>query len=283
MVDKRLFAMYFLAIGSAFIAESIILSVIGIELQTHTNVAGILASLDSWAADWSNFTLYILTAISTGLINPSILEQAGFHSQHIRLLMVGVGSLYLLVLIWGGFRLRSKNYLAPLALMLFSLLTIIAAMVIRMPEAQPAFSSYWPRYIPLRDIGIVGFGWVLVLELSSLRFMKTRYVLLAVAMPMMCLLFLNYSYLRFDHDRSRYVKALDNQEAGALEFIGNYLAENQAATFSEVSIKMTEAQPPMRMPNYFLRRNKPDMDVNTSPDMRAIFFLKKHSLNRFSN
>lgn len=279
---KKLLLSVMASIFTALLIEKVIYQLLGIELYTHSISAdNILTATAVWGADPINALSYILTALATGIMNPGYLVKAGISSSAVNISWLLVGIIYFTAMVIATCRIKNSQYITPLIIMGTCTLMIIAAMILRVQSNHIGmYTSYWPRYIPMRDFGFIGVFWVAALEFQKIK--KWRFTLTYLLTPIVIsgLLALAVVYHYYDHQRSNHVKATDHAEQQAMIYMGHYLEENDKATFRELI--QSYRQQGKRMPTYFTRRINPNHNRHNNIDLKGIYFLKENSKNVFS-
>ncbi|MFT5718113.1 MAG: hypothetical protein ACJAYF_001532 [Arenicella sp.] len=281
--DKKLLLAVFASILAALALEKGLFVLFDINLRANSiSYINIIEAAKVWGSDPLNAISYIITALATGLINPGYLIKAGISTNIVQITWVCVGVVYLGAILVATFRIRNAQYIIPLIIMLFCALTIVAAMILRVQANHTdIFTSYWPRYIAMRDIGFIGVFWIAILEFE--RAQKMRFLLAYFVTPIViaCLVTLSFTYHYLNHDRAKYVRLADQKEQKAMVFMGRYLEKNNEATFAELT-KVYREQHQTNMPAYFLNKILPIHDRHDNIELIGIYFLKQNSMNVFS-
>ena len=281
--DKKLLLAVFACILTALTIEKGFFELFDIQLRANSiDYSNILAAAKVWGDDKLNAISYVITALATGLINPAYLVKAGLNASIVNISWVCIGLLYVTAMIIATLRIRSDQYITPLIIMAFCMLTIVAMMILRVQANHTdMFTSYWPRYIAMRDIGFIGVFWVAILEFQRAQKLRSLWKYWATPIVIAGLVTQSFTYHFYNHDRAKYVRAADIKEQKAMVFMGRYLEENNGAKFSELRKNYRE-QHKAHMPRYFLHKILPSHDRHVNIELIGIYFLQQNSLNVFS-
>jgi hypothetical protein len=281
--DKKLLLSVLVCVVTAILIEKFLFQILNIQSNAYSvGSADLIAAYEVWGKEPLNAVLYVVTALATGLVNPGFLTKAGLSVSTVNSAWMSVGILYVCAMIVATFRIRNAQYIVPLVIMGVCTLTIIAAMLLRVQANHTGmFTSYWPRYISMRDIGFIGVFWVAALEFQ--RAQKFRFMIKYCLTPMVVvgLSIVAFIYHYYDHDRSKYVIAADQKEQKAMIFMGRHLEQHDSATFRQLSQGYKDQQG-VSMPSFFVRRIHPDNSRRNNIDLKGIHFLRQNSLNVFS-
>jgi hypothetical protein len=282
--DKKLLLSVLGCVFTAILIEKISFQIFNIQSNAYgLSSTDLIAAYNIWGEEPLNAAFYVVTALATGLVNPGFLIKAGLSASTVNFAWMGVGILYVSAMIVATFRIRNAQYIIPLVIMGVCTLTIIAAMLLRVQANHTGmFTSYWPRYISMRDIGFIGVFWVAALEFQKAQ--KFRFMIKYCLTPLVIvgLSSIAFIYHKYDHERSKYVIAADQKEQKAMIFMGRHLEQHDSATFRQLSQGYKDQQG-VSMPGFFVRRIHPDHNRLTNIDLKGIDFLRQYSLNVFSD
>jgi len=282
--DNKFFLTTLVAVVLAALVEHSFFKFFEIELNANSiSLENLVNSFQVWGQDPFNALGYIITSLATGLINPSILADRELSTSVTNPIWVSVGIAYISAMVVAVYRLKDSQYIIPLILMSFSLLTIIAAMILRVQANHTdMFSSYWPRYIPMRDIGFIGVFWVAAIEIQRAQRLSFLLKFFLTPMAISGLFALLMIYHSFAHDRIKYLKVYNQREQNAMVFIGQTMSENDTIKFGYVRAKYRQEHQ-SEMPYWYIRNIPDNQHSGNNIHLMGINFLRKRSLNVFSD
>lgn len=268
----------------ALVVDKLFFSYLGLEHYFESRSSTALSDFyNAWSARPVELIFYVAAAATSGFVSLSHLSKSGWSEYSQSVLCLAYFGVYLWAMIMAAFRSRTSGYRLALAMMLFPMLSLAGILLYRADESTQWYHAAVPRYVLIRQIGTMGFVWVLVQlacegGLSKIH-RKTASVLSIAVVGMM--IGLQYSYAQYEW-KSRLGSVQKNNELNLRQvvFTGNTISKYSHMNGAQIKwLYEKQYSTPYRA---VATINIGDNPLNTNHKLQTLLLLKQHSLNVFN-